>query len=114
MVDVSDGLVADLGHICAASRVAAVVEAEKLPLSAAAAAAVKGDPAWLAAALGGGDDYELAFTAPQGSEAAIALLAQETGVRITMIGAIEAGSGVKVLDRDGAAMKVEVAGYRHF
>ena len=114
MVDGSDGLVADLGHICAASRVAAVVEAEKLPLSPAAAAAVKADPARLSAALGGGDDYELVFTAPHGREVAFAGLAQETGGRITMIGAIDAGSGVTVLDRDGSVMKVAVAGYRHF
>jgi thiamine-monophosphate kinase len=114
MVDVSDGLVADLGHLCASSGVAAVVEAEKLPLSPAAAAAVRLDPAWLAAALAGGDDYELLFAAPQGSEVALALLAQETGVRITMIGAIEAGNGVRVIDRDGQPMALSSAGYRHF
>jgi thiamine-monophosphate kinase len=114
MIDVSDGLVADLGHVCDASGVAAVVEAEKLPLSPAGAAAVRLAPAWLGAALGGGDDYELLFTAPHGTEAALALLAQEARVRITMIGAIEAGRGVRVIDRDGKTMPVEVAGYRHF
>jgi len=114
MIDVSDGLVADLGHICDASGVAASVEAEKLPLSAAAAAALRLVPAAMATVLGGGDDYELLFTAPHGSEAALALLAQEVGVRITMIGAIAPGLGVEVIDRDGKPMPVEVAGYRHF
>jgi thiamine-monophosphate kinase len=114
MIDVSDGLVADLGHLCDASGVAAVIEAEKLPLSPAAAAAVRLAPASIAAVLGGGDDYELLFAAPHGSEAALALLARAAGVRITMIGAIAAGGGVRVIDRDGKTMPVDVAGYRHF
>jgi thiamine-monophosphate kinase len=114
MLDVSDGLVADLGHICEASGVAAVVEAEKLPLSPAAELVVTKDAAWLAQVLGGGDDYELLFTAPQGVEAAVALLARETGVRISMIGAIASGSGVTVLGRDGAPMTIAKTGYRHF
>jgi len=114
MIDVSDGLVADLGHLCAASGVGAVVEAALLPLSPAALAAVSGDARWLAAALGGGDDYELLFSAPEEAAAAVAALAQETGVRVTAIGRIEAGSGVRVLDRDGTDLAVEHAGYRHF
>jgi thiamine-monophosphate kinase len=114
MIDISDGLVADLGHLCAASGVGAVVEATLLPLSAAALPAVNGDPRWLQAALGGGDDYELLFSAPAGAAEAIAGLARETGTRVTAIGRIEAGSDVRVLDRDGARLPVEHAGYRHF
>ena len=114
MLDVSDGLLADLGHLCAASEVAAVVEAARLPLSPAAQAAVDADGKWLAAALGGGDDYELVFSAPAGAAPAIAALGAETGVPVRPIGWIEVGSGVRVLDRDGADMAVEAAGYRHF
>ena len=114
MLDISDGLVADLGHLCDASGVAAVIEAERLPLSAPAQAAVSGDARWLMAALGGGDDYELAFSAPAGAAAAVAALAGETGVPVTAIGRIEAGLGVRVLGRDGAPMAVAEAGYRHF
>jgi thiamine-monophosphate kinase len=114
MLDISDGLVADLGHLCDASGVAAVIEAERLPLSPAARAAVAGDARWLMAALGGGDDYELVFSAPAGAAAALAALAQETGVPVTAIGRIEAGAGVRVLGGDGAPIEVAEAGYRHF
>ena len=114
MLDVSDGLVADLGHLCTASGVGAVVEAALLPLSAAAQPAVSGERRWLEAALAGGDDYELLFSAPEGAAAAIAALARETGVPVTAIGRIEAGSGVRVLDRDGAPLALAQGGYRHF
>ncbi len=77
MMDISDGLVADLGHICAVSGVAAVVEAERLPLSPAARAALGVDPARLAAVLGGGDDYELLFAAPAAAEPHLDALARE-------------------------------------
>ena len=63
-IDVSDGLVADLRHICAVSRLSAVVEARSVPLSPAARVAIAGDPQRLATALTGGDDYEILFTAP--------------------------------------------------
>jgi thiamine-monophosphate kinase len=114
MMDVSDGLVADLGHICEVSQVAAVVEAARLPLSAAARSAIAAAPARLTAALAGGDDYELLFTAAPGASAALAALAAELGVGITAIGRIEAGSGVTVLDDDGKAITLPVTGYQHF
>jgi thiamine-monophosphate kinase len=114
MLDISDGLVADLGHLCAASGVAAVVETAQLPLSAAAQPAVRSERQWLMAALGGGDDYELLFAAPAGAAAEIARVAQETGVAVTAIGRIESGSGVRVLDADGAPLAVPSAGYHHF
>jgi thiamine-monophosphate kinase len=114
MLDISDGLVADLGHLCAASGVAAVVQAAKLPLSSAAQPAVRSERQWLMAALGGGDDYELLFAAPAGAAPEIAALAQETGVAVTAIGRIESGSGVRVLAADGAPLAVPSAGYHHF
>ena len=114
MLDISDGLVADLGHLCAASSVAAVIETTKLPLSAAARPAVRSERQWLMAALGGGDDYELLFAAPAGAAVEIAALARETGVPVTAIGRIESGSGVRVLDADGAPLAVPSAGYHHF
>jgi thiamine-monophosphate kinase len=114
MMDISDGLVADLGHLCAASEVAAVIETAKLPLSSAARAAFAADPARRIAALAGGDDYELLFAAPAGATAALAALAHELGVALTAIGRIEAGHGVTVLDETGAAIALPVAGYQHF
>jgi thiamine-monophosphate kinase len=114
MLDISDGLLADLRHLCAASGVGAVVESAKLPLSDAARSAVAGDPQWLMAALGGGDDYELLFSAPAMAASALEALAAESGVPITPIGRIESGGGATVLDAKGVPMRVAAAGYRHF
>jgi thiamine-monophosphate kinase len=114
MMDVSDGLVADLGHLCKASAVGAVVEAARLPLSPAARSAVEAAPGLLAKALSGGDDYELLFTAAADAAPAIAAIAGEVGVPVTCIGRIEGGEGVRVLDGEGAPMTVKDPGYRHF
>jgi thiamine-monophosphate kinase len=114
MMDVSDGLVADLGHLCRVSRVAAAVEVALLPLSDAGRAAVAAEKRHIAAVLGGGDDYELLFTAPPASAGAIAELARQAGVAVTAIGRIESGTGVRVLDDAGKAVDVAIAGYRHF
>ncbi len=86
--DVSDGLVADLGHICAASNVGARIDAGRVPLSAPAAAAIGDDPALLALALSGGDDYELVFTAAASRDAEIAELARDLALPLTAIGEI--------------------------
>jgi thiamine-monophosphate kinase len=114
MMDISDGLVADLGHICETSGVSARIEAAALPLSPATKAVLAAEPQRLSAVLGGGDDYELLLTVPGAKTATLPLLAAETGVPLTRIGHIEAGSGVTVLDAHGQAMPVAVAGYRHF
>jgi thiamine-monophosphate kinase len=112
-IDVSDGLIADLGHIADTSGVAAVVEAASVPLSKAAAAALALDPALRDAVLGGGDDYELLFTAPPEAAGRIAALAAEIGLPITAIGRIEAGNGVRVLNAAGAEIALRVAGFTH-
>jgi thiamine-monophosphate kinase len=113
MMDISDGLVADLGHICEVSGVGATIEAALLPLSHAAKASLAGEPALLGSVLGGGDDYELLFTAPAAA-AALAELGERIGVAVTAIGRIEAGQGVRVLDPEGRPVAVPVAGYQHF
>jgi len=109
-MDVSDGLIQDLGHICRASGVGAVVEAAKVPLSAAARAA--NTP--LASLLAGGDDYELLVTAPPGAEAAIAAASAAAGVPLTAIGRIVEGEGVTVMDADGRTLDLGRGGWRHF
>lgn len=114
MMDISDGLVADLGHICETSGVGAVVEAARLPLSPAARAAIAADASRLMAALAGGDDYELLFTAPADAVDRIAAIARDTGVSVTAIGRIEPGKGVRVIDENGAPVSVTDTGYRHF
>jgi len=114
MMDISDGLAADLGHLCDASGVAGVIEAARLPLSPAAQAALARDPARQATILGGGDDYELLFAAPASATAAFSTLARETGVPVTMIGRIEAGAGVRILDERGHEIALAIKGYEHF
>jgi thiamine-monophosphate kinase len=107
-MDISDGLVADLSNLCAASQVAAIVDAALLPLSAAARAALKIDPALLEDILTGGDDYEILFTAQAAARRALAKLP------VTAIGRIEAGEGVTVRDAGGLPMSLKREGYRHF
>lgn len=117
-LDISDGLVADIGHICKTSKVAAEIDRDSLPLSPAGRAAVVQDPDLWSAVLGGGDDYELAFTLPPGEVSQIERLAQATGVPLTVIGRIVAGENAKlgsvtVLDGSGKPVSVPVGGYRH-
>ena len=108
MLDVSDGLLGDLGHIAQTSGVAAEVERDRVPLSAAARAAVTRDPALWDVVLGGGDDYELLFAAGGAVPDVIA------GVPVTPIGRIVAGQRVRVLDGEGRSLTVAGTGYRHF
>ena len=91
MCDVSDGLLADLGHICDASETGATVALAALPLSPAARLAAAGEPDLPARLAAAGDDYELLFTAPPEAEEAIGRLAAELGLPITAIGIIERG-----------------------
>jgi thiamine-monophosphate kinase len=107
-LDVSDGLAADLGHICEASGLAATVEAGRLPLSPAARNALEREPKLLEALLTGGDDYELLFTLPAGRRGELA------GLPVTVIGHTEEGAGVKVLDPAGKVMALERSGFQHF
>jgi len=114
MIDISDGLVADLSHIADVSRVAAVIEAALVPLSPAAGRALAGDPALLPVILTGGDDYELLFTAPPQAEEAIMGLCRPAEAAITRIGRIESGKGVQVRDARGHDIGLKALGYRHF
>jgi thiamine-monophosphate kinase len=118
-LDVSDGLVADLRHICAVSHLAAVIEAESVPLSSAARVAISGDPQRLATALTGGDDYEILFTAPAAAAARISQLSRSFGVPITPIGRMKSLSGgdqprVVVLDNRGQPLGFASEGWTHF
>jgi len=110
MMDVSDGLVGDLGHICTVSGVAGVIEAGKVPLSPAAARL----PNRMVAVLTGGDDYELLFTAPPERQANVLAAAGAAGVSVTAIGRIAAGQGVRALDDAGREMALAGVGWRHF
>ena len=118
-LDVSDGLVADLGHIATVSAVGAVIERDRVPLSGAAAAAVAADPPAWDAILGGGDDYELLFTVPQEKHDIVVKAASAAGTPVTTIGAIVAAAEVPagtvvVRDREGRVVTPASTGYRHF
>lgn len=114
VIDISDGLAADLGHVCQLSDCGALVEAARVPLSEAARAALAVAPELLAGALTGGDDYELLFTVAPPREAAIAALAQEIALPLTRIGRITDSGGVTFLDAGGAGLDLGKGGYRHF
>jgi thiamine-monophosphate kinase len=109
-IDISDGLVADLGHILELSEVGAELRADALPLSAAA----RDLPGVRDAALSGGDDYELLFTAPPERRADIEELARRLGLPLTRIGAIHADPGLHVLDEKGQELLVRKSGWQHF
>jgi thiamine-monophosphate kinase len=114
-IDVSDGLLADLGHILEESGVAAELRLDALPRSAALAACAD---AALAAdcLLAGGDDYELVFTVPPFRRAEIEAIGGELGLRLTRIGVAVAGVAGQLVLRDGAGKPVAVprTGYDHF
>ncbi|MBI3041970.1 MAG: thiamine-phosphate kinase [Betaproteobacteria bacterium] len=116
-IDVSDGLVADLGHICERSKVAAVVQFDCIPASAAMKRHLD-RPAGRVALLAGGDDYELVFTAGPARSGAIARLSRRLRLGLTRIGRIvrrQRGARlVTVLDAAGRPMTVKRGGYEHF
>ena len=113
-IDVSDGLAADFGHLCAASEVGARIEADAVPLSLAARKACAADADLLVRALSGGDDYELLIAAPPAAAAELAEAARYADVALSRIGALHDGSGVCVIGPDGQEMNFASAGYSHF
>jgi thiamine-monophosphate kinase len=108
-IDVSDGLVQDLGHLCRGAGLSAVVEAGLVPESAAAAAL---GSAMLETRLTGGDDYELLLAVPPGHGAALKAACGD--LPVTKIGVFQAGEGVRVIDDTGAEMQFKSSGWKHF
>lgn len=113
-IDVSDGLLADLGHVLDASALSATIDFERLPT--AARRACSDETLARDSLLGGGDDYELLFSAPSGRRAQIASLAAPLGVALSRIGTLRAGSvgAVSLLDAAGRVISQTVRGYDHF
>lgn len=106
-MDVSDGLIQDLGHLCLASGVGAVIEADRVPRSVQ-------DPAWLATCLTGGDDYELVMAVDPGGGVALQARAAALDIAVTQIGHCDDGPGVRVLNGSGQAMSFDAPGWTHF
>ena len=112
-VDVSDGLLADLGHVCARSHVAAHLDVDALPASAALREAF-GEADRIALQASGGDDYELCFTASADASADIDAVSARLGLQITRIGRIVAGEGVHPVDAKSQPWSSPRRGYDHF
>ncbi len=112
MIDVSDGVATDAGHLARSGRAALVIELPRLPLApgvAAVARAAGRDPGELAA--GAGEDYELLFTAPPPHREAVEDAARGASTPVTWLGRVEAGAGVRLLDALGRTVVLE--GYEH-
>ncbi|MQX35054.1 thiamine-phosphate kinase [Roseospira navarrensis] len=112
-LDISDGLVGDLGHLCAASGTGARIEAAAVPLSEAARASLDADPALRDSVLGGGDDYELLFAVPPERGDAVEAAAREAGVSVARIGRLEAAPGIRIVDAAGTPVTLDRPGWRH-
>lgn len=113
-LDVSDGLLADVAHLAEESGLQVTVEGARVPLSAAATSAVAADPDLFGLALGGGDDYELAFALPPERQAQVTALAEELGLPLTCIGHFSEGEGLQLLDREGQPLELTGRGWVHF
>ncbi|GLQ92328.1 thiamine-phosphate kinase [Dyella acidisoli] len=112
-IDVSDGLLADLGHICTASSVGAEIDTALLPRSSALLSLFD-DASSLHFALSGGDDYELCFTVPAQRVASVQTDLAKLGCGATRIGRIVEGEGVKVRDANGQWLEPVQRGWDHF
>ncbi len=111
-IDLSDGLVGDLGHVLARSGVGATVDVDALPRSAVLATM----PVALRhrCLLAGGDDYELLFSAPPAHDEAVRAAGRQAGVAVTPIGCIEAGPGLRLVDAAGRAVAFTERSFDHF
>ena len=112
-IDISDGLLADLTHICRLSGTGATVELASVPVSSIGSRHIGSDEG-RNAILAGGDDYELCFTAHANSRDSIEDLTEVLGIPITRIGQIKRGKGVSLLGADGKPVKIDGRGYDHF
>jgi thiamine-monophosphate kinase len=118
-IDISDGLLADLGHVCKISGLCASIEGSRVPLSAAARAALAHGAGRIATVLAGGDDYEILFTASPTAAGRLAELSRALDVPITAIGRMEPLSGGKearilIVDESGQPLALDRGGWTHF
>ena len=111
-IDLSDGLMGDLGHVLRRSGVGAVLQVDALPISPVLARQPRARQ--LQCALAGGDDYELLFTAPPEAESRVRAAAAEADVAVTCIGRIEASPGLRLVDAQGVALPLALQAFDHF
>ena len=113
-IDVSDGLVKDLRHLCGASGLGARVELAEVPLSPAARQIVDRGGAGIEHLISGGEDYELLMAVPPSRLGALREAAAAAGIGLTAIGALEQGADVVFLDQAGARVEISRGGWEHF
>lgn len=111
-IDISDGLVGDLGHILARSSLGATLHVDALP----AGPVLRRQPLALRRSfcLAGGDDYELCFTAPPGMRAKVQAAALHAGCELTLVGTMDAAPGLRLLDSTGAPLALQAHSFDHF
>jgi len=115
MIDISDGLLADLGHICEQSGCGAEIQLGQLPLSPAFQAYAANQPVFpWHLAISGGEDYELCFTAPPCNHAAIQKISKTTGIPLTVVGKVTSSRQVQAILPDGTNFQPSASGYTHF
>jgi thiamine-monophosphate kinase len=114
-MDISDGLAGDLAKLCAASGVSAVIDAPRIPLSLFASAVLARGVLGIERLVSGGDDYEILCTVPETRADSFAQAAQRTGVALTAIGQVIAGTGApRFLDARGEEIALTRLSYSHF
>jgi len=113
VADVSDGLLADAGHIADASGLAVTIERERVPLSRTARRVLADAPRLWTNVLGGGDDYELVMAVPRRKEAALLAASRAAGLPVTRVGSLWRGQGVTLTD-GGRPLRIARRGYAHF
>lgn len=113
-IDVSDGLLADLGHIADVSRVCIKVRADEVPLSSALRCVWGNNARTVVKAATAGEDYEIAFTCRPEHVGRIREAAARAKTRVTKIGTVEKGRGIVLLDSKGKPIKTRRRGYTHF
>lgn len=113
-IDISDGLLGDLQHVCVCSRVGAVIQKESIPVSGASKQVIDKQKKYWSSILSGGDDYELLFTAAQKDEKKIQKISESIGLRITKIGEVTSDKTLKLVDAKGKTFSFSDLGYRHY
>ncbi|QXK93616.1 thiamine-phosphate kinase [Neoehrlichia mikurensis] len=113
-IDISDGLIQDIEHICQSSHVEANIYINKIPLSKEAKIILNNNPQLLDTILTGGDDYELAFTSHPKNDIKIKDLSSKIGIKITQIGYLSNGCNINIYDHNNQKITLKKKGFQHF